>query len=656
MPSLKSVKQNCHRNLLSVGRLITALLLILPLGFSLHAREIHVSKSAGDVQDGTLDKPFLSISQAAEIAEAGDSIWVHEGIYRERVDPPRGGLSPNQAISYLAVAGDDVIIKGSETLGNWRRWEGSVWKAALSRQFFGDFNPYEEIIYGDWFVDKGRDHHLGEVYLNGSSLFEVDKLDRVLQPPAFERSYLSGPNKLTWYCETDEDSVYLYANFGDKNPNNELVEINVRSSCFYPSKPGINYITVRGFTMMHAATQWAAPTAEQIALIGTHWSKGWVIEDNRISYSKCSGVSLGKDRASGHNTWSENPEINGAVHYNKLILKILQEPFNWSKENIGSHLVRNNEISHCEQTGICGSMGGAFSVIEGNYIHDIWEKRQFEGAELAGIKLHGPIDALIENNLIVNCPKGIWLDWMTQGTRVTRNTIYGSYTEDFFAEVNHGPYVVDHNLFLSNCVSILDGSGGGAYLHNLVNSKIIIVQQRRETPYQEPHGTQVWGHAITQNGDNRYFGNVFFAVPENVTDTMMNPWWKKRGTYGLELYQAFFPMYVSGNMYFGGALPFPDEKGHVYDPDQIPGLKIIEIDDQVWIEFDASKDWKNSNSPIISSEDLGRAKVPDMPFETPDGSQWIFDQDFFGTIRGEKNNTAGPFVELEKGFNRIRIW
>ena len=31
-----------------------------------------------------------------------------------------------------------------------------------------------------------------------------------------------------------------------------------------------------------------------MGLIGTHWSKGWIIENNDISYSKCSGVALGK--------------------------------------------------------------------------------------------------------------------------------------------------------------------------------------------------------------------------------------------------------------------------------------------------------------------------------------------------------------------------
>ena len=69
------------------------------------------------------------------------------------------------------------------------------------------------------------------------------------------------------------------------NPNEQLVEINVRRTVFYPDQPGRNYITVRGFIMRHAATPWAPPTSEQVGLIGTHWSKGWIIENNVISHS-----------------------------------------------------------------------------------------------------------------------------------------------------------------------------------------------------------------------------------------------------------------------------------------------------------------------------------------------------------------------------------
>ena len=86
----------------------------------------------------------------------------------------------------------------------------------------------------------------------------------------------------------------LWAQFKGVNPNAQRVEVNTRQTVFYPTKPGMNYITVRGFTLRNAATPWAPPTVEQIGLIGVHWSKGWIIENNDIAYSTCSGITLGK--------------------------------------------------------------------------------------------------------------------------------------------------------------------------------------------------------------------------------------------------------------------------------------------------------------------------------------------------------------------------
>ena len=61
-------------------------------------------------------------------------------------------------------------------------------------------------------------------------------------------------------------------------------------------------------------TPWAPPTAEQIGLIGTHWSRGWVIEDNEISHSVCSGIALGK-----HGDEWDNTSANTAEGYVKTI-------------------------------------------------------------------------------------------------------------------------------------------------------------------------------------------------------------------------------------------------------------------------------------------------------------------------------------------------
>ncbi len=631
------------------------LMLIFLPALNMNGQNYHVSKSGNDNNPGTTDKPFKTISKAAESAMAGSVITVHEGVYREHVRPPRGGTADDNRIVYRAAEGEKVVIKGSEIIRDWENFRGNVWKVTIPNDYFGDFNPYKVLIHGDWFSDFGRIHHTGEVYLNGSSLFEVSLLEHVLYPEPLEKTELKEQSTYTWYCESDEENTYLYANFHDYNPNEELVEINVRKACFYPEKTGINYITVRGFTMSQAATQWAPPTAEQIGLIGTNWSKGWIIENNLISDSKCAGITLGKDRESGHNLWLKDPSISGAQHYNDLITKVLKEPYNWSRENIGSHIVRNNTIFNCEQAGICGSMGCAFSTIENNHIYDIWVKRQFGGAEISGIKFHGAIDAVIKKNRIHNSLKGIWLDWMTQGTRVTRNLIYDNYSEDIFVEVNHGPFLVDNNLILSNCVAILDGSAGGAYVHNLIKGKIVIVQQNRETPWHQPHSTQVFGRVITRNGDNRYYNNIFTSVDDKVTNQMQNPWWKSRGSFGLGTYEGYYPMYVDNNVYYKQATVFPGEENFYNEHEFDPEIKIEERGEEVFLHINLDPSLDKADAKMITSEILGRAKIPDLPFETAEGIPVSIGMDYFNKNRKE-DPTTGPFEDPAKGKTIIKVW
>ena len=78
-----------------------------------------------------------------------------------------------------------------------------------------------------------------EVYLNGKSLYESHLLERVLKPQPFPDSRDHEASTYTWFCESDNQNTYIYANFHDQNPNEQLVEINVRDSCFYPDQPGI---------------------------------------------------------------------------------------------------------------------------------------------------------------------------------------------------------------------------------------------------------------------------------------------------------------------------------------------------------------------------------------------------------------------------------
>jgi hypothetical protein len=612
--------------------------LILTTSIATYSREYHVAKNGNNKNEGSKESPLLTIQMASNLSLPGDVVIVHEGTYRECVVPPRGGKSNEKRITYQAASGEKVIIKGSEEVKNWQLVSGKVWKAVLTNDFFGNYNPYRDTIHGDWFDNKGRVHHTGDVYLNGKSLWEVESLEKVKNPVAVAGNSDEAGSLLTWYCETDERYTTIYANFQGVNPMNELVEINVRKSCFYPNINFVNYITINGFTMCHAATQWAPPTAEQVGLIGTNWSKGWIIENNIISDSRCSGITLGK-----HGDEFDNTSENSAEGYVKTIERAYKR--GWNKETIGSHIVRNNTIFNCEQTGICGSMGAVFSTIENNNIYNIWKKRQFTGAEMGGIKIHASIDMVIAGNRLYNCGRGLWLDWMAQGTRVTRNLFYNNTTDDVFVEVNHGPFLIDNNILLSP-LAIRDWSEGGAYVHNLIAGNIELRPQDRETPFHEAHSTKMTALAQTKGGDNRYFNNIFVGGKNN----------GKNSKSGLGVYStAGFPMIVNGNVYINGAEKSEIDR-NLLELQVNPEITVTENDKGVYLNFLFPKEIMALKNSSITTSTLGRATVSGQPFENPDGSGIIISTDYFGKKRNKNNPTAGPFEKPDKGNNKLKVW
>jgi hypothetical protein len=628
-----------------------SIILLLLLSPGTKAREYHVAKTGNDGNPGTLSRPFRTISAAAGIAVAGDTVTVHEGIYRERVNPVNGGNNDLERILYRAVEGEKVVIKGSAVISGWKKVKGSVWKVVIPNSFFGDYNPYTDLLTGDWLHKKGIDHHTGEVFLNGRSLFEKNTLEEVIRSEPYPDARNPEASVYTWTSEVDEDNTTIWANFQDADPNEELVEINVREACFYPDKPGVNYITVRGFIMDQAATQWAAPTAEQPGLIGTHWSKGWIIEHNVVSNSKSVGITLGKDRSTGQNVWMNNPVKDGATHYNEVIFRALE--IGWSKENIGSHVVRHNVILNCGQAGIVGSLGGVFSRIYDNHIYDIWTKRIFTGAEMAGIKIHASIDMLIEKNRIHNTGRGIWIDWMAQGTRITGNLLYDNTTDDLFAEVNHGPYLVDNNLFLSD-LSLRDWSEGGAFVHNLFAGRIEMRQVLgRFTPYHFAHSTRVAGLRNTHCGDNRFFNNLFLGIGEE--DELYEE--GRAAFYGLHGYRtAGFENGAEGNVYFNRAKAGEKEAGSVSKPDSRPAFTLQQRDGRVFLELEIDGAVYEPETSLVTTDRLGVTIVSEAIFEKPDGTPYVLDRDYLGEIRDGSNPLPGPFDKLEKGKGTYKVW
>ncbi len=630
---------------------LTLLILITVFSGSIsQATQFHVSKKGNDNNNGSISKPFETISAAVKYAFAGDTITVHAGIYREKINPLRGGESDTKRIVYRAAPGEKVEIKGSEVITGWKKIKNGVWKVNLPNSFFGDYNPYQDSINGDWFNDHGWLHHTGEVYLNGKSFYEKETIEKVFNPAGKEmRKNELKDSDYTWYCESDARNTTIWANFHKYNPNKEMVEISVRNTCFYPEKLFINYITIQGFHFSQAATQWAPPTARQVGMIATHWNKGWIIENNIISDSKCSGITLGKEAGSGQNVWSNDRSIDGSIHYIEVVFRTLR--LGWNKDTIGSHIVRNNQIFNCEQTGICGSMGAAFSTIENNHIYNIWTKRQFSGAELAGIKFHGAIDVIIKNNRIHHTGRGIWLDWMAQGARVSKNLMYNNDLEDLFFEVNHGPTLVDNNLLLSP-VSIRTQSQGMAFVQNLIAGDIYMwPEPNRFTPYHLPHSTAVAGLSTIYSGDDRYYNNIIIGKG---TDTIQH---NTRYNFGTAGYRAAkLPVWIDGNVYYNGATHYEKEINYLENPDFNPNAHVIEKGSSVYLQINSDDLSLEKHAQLITTQVLGKAKMPKQYFENPDGSPLVIDTDYFGTKRDPENPSVGPFEKPDSGMLNLKVW
>jgi alpha-N-arabinofuranosidase len=170
---------------------------------------LHVAPDGEDSAAGTPAAPLRTIREAARRAQPGDTILIHAGTYRERIDPPRGGESPERMITYCA-AGDGVVeIKGSEVLAGWEAGEGGVWVARVEDRIFGDFHPYRDQLRGHWFHPQGRPHHPGAVYLDGHWLTEAATREEIDNAPA---------EALLWFAEVADGVTTFRARFAISSP------------------------------------------------------------------------------------------------------------------------------------------------------------------------------------------------------------------------------------------------------------------------------------------------------------------------------------------------------------------------------------------------------------------------------------------------------
>jgi hypothetical protein len=213
--------------------------------------------------------------------------------------------------------------------------------------------------------------------------------------------------------------------------------------------------------------------------------------------------------------------------------------------------------------------------------------------------------------------------------------------------------MADNNIFLSK-YALKDLSEGGAYVHNLFAGKIKTQPSVRYTPYHFAHATGVAGLLNILSGDDRFYNNIFVGMGEILKIDYEAL--QKIG-YGLAVYDSLKrPMYVEGNVYLNKAIPFNKESLFIEESEFDPNIKLVSTDSDLYLHLNLPASFSELKTQVVTSERLGIAVIPDLPFENRDGSAIKVDYDYFGKKRSENNPTAGPFEDPGSGELKFPVW
>lgn len=632
---------------------------------------------ASDENPGTKAKPFKTIGKAATLAQPGDTIFVHEGIYREWVAPARGGKE-NLPITYLGAPNEKVIVTGSEIYqNNWLPVSGHerVYYTKIPVEFFSsDFNPFKIV-----FSESRGGGRQGQIFIDGKEIFEtkIKKTDSKIKTDSAKSKieYLfEQPG--TWTTD-DGETIYIHLSEGSKTLENSIVEFSVRRHLFAPVHRAQNYINLKGFIFEHCANDASFP---QVGAVSCRSGQHWLIENNIIRNIKTIGLDFG---AEDEDPW-KLPDI---LPEDRFFVGRHHDIFTLSERRIaGRHLILNNIISDCGQCGMAGLFSDG-TVIMGNTVERCGSV--VPGFETGGIKVHGLMGGTVEGNLVRdNESWGIWLDCGYIGSRVTRNVVINNKISGIFFECSNGPGLIDNNIIAYN-------RGDGIYCHDAsgimaANNFIFgndnfgiymcVATNRLVPPYH--YATGLFEDEISSCSWERIFNNI---IVENREGAISLPYPSQRAQdnfsdYNLLSGPSFVQHFRNGEQNVNGeaidkALKAFQESGDAglssKDLVKWKNDKGILMDLSQWqlstgndknsftADVTAQLDLNTFDLTVNLNEDINKLKCnPVETLKVRDFKKFSrqIDKDFMMQPMTSKVWLPGAFQNFKGGKNKVRVW
>ena len=616
-----------------------------PLSFS---KTYYVDGKAANAEDkgpGTRERPFRTVNKAAQVLQPGEHVVIAEGVYREWVNPARGGTGPDKMISYEAAPGAKVVIKGSAVLD--KGWKPSdrgagrggapsgarAWQIGIGPFLRGVYNPFAMMnVPGDRFWMNYKVISMapyfrrrGMIFVDGKPLEQMDgynelfalsarstnNYEDVQWHPLFDE--IGGAGGKFW---VDQRGMTIYVRLpNDDPPEKHVIEATVQEQVFASGERGLGYIRVKGISFEHGADPFPMP---QSGMVATNGGNHWIIEDNTFEWANAICLAVGNGLGGG--------------------------PAQAQTQPSGSHLVRKNTIRYCGIGGIEGLPSGRFGVIEKNLVEWVgWQDAEREW-EAGGIKLHTARDGLLRNNVIrhMRHAAGLWLDIPAANNRVTGNVVADviSVSGAIHIEGTHEQHQVDNNVIwgVKNSEPSgtgLEGSAGsGVFIHG--TDKLIVAQNlignvQNAGVYSVPVENRLIGTRGGTARENKVYNNIFYG------------WGTAAIGFANEHNQS------DGNIYVMAG------RGGGY-------LRILHPEPQQWLDIPAFREFYGleKNGAVGAVEEL-TFDIDKLLLTLVPRGDWpavaVFnsiDTDLFGTPAGE-SRWPGPFADLKKGFKQRAI-
>lgn len=566
----------------------------LALAASVGAKIWHVSPDGKATAGSAVTLPV-----ATGAAMPGDTVWLHEGTYRETLRPSRSG-TPDAPITFLAFPGEAPLLTGLDSIGGWSQGPDGIWSAPVSqevRQLFQGRAPMPEAR----FPNTGRD------------LFRPATIPLTMKSPTLASKSFPKLDS-SWIGAT------VWAMIGLRWVSQCATVTGIVSGSLtlegnsYADNAGdgIGYLCgVRA--ALDTAGEWlwkddsllflpdAEKTPSQVPIEGK--TRTWAIDLSSRTDIVVQGLRVFAGAAKLNRSKRcrlEGLSMRYLSHYITPVGAATTSSWTrheWTDINypgigIGifgdSNVVRGCDLQWSAGDGI--TLYGNGNLAEGNTISQV----DYAGSDANGISIHGT-GSRITRNTVDSCGRGcIYLSKGTAATRIDHNHVFrpGRVNWDVGGIYSYGNdgqgSSIDHNWVHDSRSSDPSKLGMGIYIDNFcsntsVHHNVIWDCDHNALNYSRPSVNITWANNTVFNAANVTFS---YLHPDATTDSSRdNRLWNNLMTTSYSTNGTFEALDQSHNLKLA-ALPLQDPSHFDFRPVAgsaaiDAGITIQDLDDPI---------------------------------------------------------------------------